>query len=554
MILKKYFVFILLAILIVLYLFYPKTWDITKDKRYSLSNTSHKILKKVNTPIQIDVFLSGDLPNEYQKINTEVRQLLLKLSQINKNIQFDFIDPFKEISSNNNKVISVMSQFEMYPEYVYNTTSQTVSKKIIFPWAVISQNKQSVKAKLLQKKIGSNKEQIVTNSIEQLEYLFIDGIAQILTKERKQIAILSSHNTSPFLKIKDFIVALQKYYDINIVDLKKNKDSINKTFKELVKKDLLIVSNPTQKFTEKEKYIIDQFHLNGGKSAWFIDQVLVNKDSLFNEQGTTITTANNLNLEDYFFRLGIRINYDLIKDIYCSPIVLANGNNNETQYQPFPWVYHPLAIPNKTHQISTGLNAVNLQFATPIDTLKNKATKQILLNSSPMTDKIGLYNKIEIINTIESINENTFNSGIQNFGVLIEGELTSFYNNRPKPFNLDTVIKKEGTTKIVVISDGNVAENQIDKNKALSLGYDKWTNNFYDNKDFLMNSVKYLLDDNGTINSRKKKIQIPFLDVQKIKEEKKKYQIIIIVIPLLFFGIITALLLYFKRFNFVKRN
>jgi gliding-associated putative ABC transporter substrate-binding component GldG len=296
--------------------------------------------------------------------------------------------------------------------------------------------------------------------------------------------------------------------------------------------DLTIIAKPTEAFTEKEKLVLDQFVMNGGKTLWMLENVQADTDSLYND-GKMLAYPRDLNLTDLLFAYGVRINTQLIQDLYSAKIRLATGNvGNQPQFQNLPWFYHPLIGGNPQHPITKNVPPVRLRFANQIDTLENNIKKTPLLVSSPLTRKIGTPNFIELESIADEPKEEQYQNGYQLFGVLLEGEFTSMYANRIKPLDVQNSKEKSPPNKMIVISDGDIIKNQIAKNQPYDLAVDKWTGEQFGNKEFLLNSIDYLLDDSGLIDLRNKTLLINLLDKKRAFEERGSWQFLNVVLPL----------------------
>ena len=518
--------------------------DFTEDKRYTLSEETMNQIQKIENPLKIDVFLSGNMPSKYLKFRNELDFILNRIKFYNKNISLNYINPlgFEKTDDTVNEMI----QFGLPPEIVRENKNGNIKQSLIFPWLVINYGKKSEKIQLLQKKLGDNEEEKIFRSLEQLEYKILDGLHKVILKEKKNIAILTSHETTNNIKIADLLQNLKPYYNLGSFDLKNKDVTPKKTIENLKKFDLLVISNPKNSFSQKEKYIIDQFSLSGGKLLWMINGVTINRDSLFNNYGRAYSVGKELNLDDYFFNLGIRIQKKLVKDLYCAPIVLANGQENDTQYIPYPWPYNPLSEP-ENFIIGKDLGPVLFQFASPIDTLENQLTKTLLIKSSNFTKTSTTPSVIELTEAINEIKPNEFKNISKDFGYLIEGRQKSLFTNRIKPFNLKNEINY-GLVKLIIFSDGNIAENQIDKGSPLSLGYDKWTNNYYSNKDLIINSIHYLVNNEERLLLRDKNLKVNTIDKIKIKKYASFWKWFMLIIPLLI-GLISGFVIQFLRFR-----
>ncbi|TXE11859.1 gliding motility-associated ABC transporter substrate-binding protein GldG [Seonamhaeicola algicola] len=523
-------------------------FDLTKDKRYTLNEAAVNVIKNIQSPIIIDVFLEGDdFPSEFRRLQTETKQLLEEFANVNDNIVFNFINPIEDTSTKN-KNIELLNARGLTPMQLSVTESGKASQAIIFPWALASFNEQTVAIPLVKNKIGANQQELVSNSVQHLEYAFADGFSKLVNPKRKKIAILKGNNQLNDANIASFIKKLKDYYYIAPFTLDSVATNAQKTGDDLNTFDLIISAKPTEAFTEEEKLILDQFTMNGGKSLWLIDAVAIEKDSLYNDAGKNYAVARDLNLTDFFFKYGVRINPSIIADLYSAPIMLATGNDNDTRLMRLKWPYAPLASGNPNHPITNNLNLVKFDFANQIDTLKNNIEKTILLRSSNLTKLEGVPREINLEQATQEPKTQLYNKGHQTLAVLLEGKFTSAYNNLVKPIKLKNTKNQSTPTKMIVVADGDVIKNNIDRNGPTDLSFDRSSNQEVGNKEFLLNAVNYLLDENGLINIRSKELAVAFLNQEKIAQEKTKWQLLNIALPLVLlalFGII---------FNFIRKK
>ena len=518
--------------------------DLTLNNRFTLDSKSVSIVENIKKKINIDVFLSGNLPSSYRKLSIETRELLNSFKSINKNFKINFINPLDNNSSIED-LLDDMISYGMKPEYLVDTKNQSIDKKIIFPWAILNDGEKSVLISLIESNIGDSNEQKIINGIEQLEHKIIDGIQRLTNVSKRKLAFITSHGTSPTNKISDWLNNLQMYYEVTVFDFKKYKINPKETLDNLITYPLLIISNPKEKFSSKEKFILDQYQVNGGSLLILIDAVTISVDSLFENNGKVTATKNYTELDDYFFNNGLRINLELIKDIYCSPLVIANGNGNQTQYVPFPWVYYPVSKPKKTIINRTNIGSLWFRFVSPIDTLKNTFNHKYLVTSSNYIKSQVVPSVVDIDTAINSMNPDEFNEKSKPLAVLSEGKYESLFKNRTPPIN-GIKQKNIGFSKMVLISDGQFGENQLENDIPLELGYDKWTNNFYSNKKFLMNTVHYLIDENLITQIGSKKVKINLFDQSKIKSRFYHSYILFLLMPLLF---LISLNYFYKNYR-----
>ncbi|MFD0990916.1 gliding motility-associated ABC transporter substrate-binding protein GldG [Mariniflexile jejuense] len=546
---SKYIAGLLIALIGINYLssITYKRFDLTEDKRYTLSDATISIVEDVDSPIVIDVFLSGDdFPSEFRRLQNETKQLLEEFASKNKNIAFNFINPLED-EATRERNIQQLTERGLTPMQLSVQESGKASQAIIFPWALASYNDETVIIPLVKSKIGASQQDLVTNSVQHLEYAFADGFSKLTKPKSKKIAVLRGNKQLEDKYIANFIRKLGEYYFIAPFTLDSVSKYPQKTVEKLKDFDLIISAKPTEAFSEDEKFALDQFTMNGGKSLWLIDAVAMEKDSLYNASGKNFATTRDLNLTDFFFKYGIRINPVMVSTLYSAPITLAMGEGSESQFQHLRWPYSPLASTNETHPIVNNLNLVKFDFANQIDTLKNNIKKTILLETAPLTKLEGTPREVSLSIVTQEPDPSTFNKGNQALAVLLEGKFNSVYSNRVKPFELKNELNISKPTKMIVIADGDVIKNDVSRNVPQELGFDRWTGQTFGNKEFLLNAVNYLLDDNGLINIRSKEIVINFLDQEKIADKKIKWQVINILLPLVLLGIFGVIFNYFRR-------
>ena len=524
-----------------------KRFDLTTDKRYTLSESAINIIKDIESPVVIDIFLDGDdFPSEFRRLQNETKQLLEEFSAVNNQISFNFINPLQD-ETTRDRNIQQLTQRGLTPMQLSVQENGKSSQAIIFPWALASFNEKTVIIPLVKNKIGATQQELVSNSVQHLEYAFADGFSKLTKPKNKKIAILKGNKQLEDKYIANFLKKIGEYYLIAPFTLDSVSATPQKTLNDLEKFDLIISAKPTEAFTEEEKLVLDQFTINGGKSLWLIDAVAIEKDSLYNDAGKNFAIARELNLTDFFFKYGVRINPVITSTLYSAPITLAMGSGSESQFQNLRWPYSPLAISNNKHPIVNNLNLVKFDFANQIDTLKNSIKKTILLETAELTKLEGTPREISLNLVTQEQNPVSFNKGKQALAVLLEGEFNSVYTNRIKPFKLSNEKNKSVSTKMVVIADGDIIKNEVGRNGPEELGFDRWTGQTYGNKEFLLNTVNYLLDDNGLINIRSKEIAVTFLNQQKIAAEKTKWQLINITLPLVLLGVFGIVFNYFRK-------
>lgn len=521
-------------------------FDLTKDKRYTLSEASKSVISDLDSPLVIDVFLEGDFPSEFRLLQTEVKQIIEEFQLETNQIFINYINPIED-ESTRQRNIEELSKSGLEPYINTDNSTGKVTQDIIFPWAFASYKDQTVKIPLLKRSITEGLQTQINNSVQSLEYAFADGFSKLVTSKSKKIAILKGNGQLDDLYIADFLKTIKPYYNIAPFTLDSVATNAEGTLDKLNQFDLIVAAKPSIAFSEEEKLILDQYTMNGGKSLWLTESVIMDKDSLYNDAGAGISIMRDLNLSDFFFKYGFRVNPSLVKDLFSSPIMLAIGEGSQTQMQPIQWQYSPLAASNPQHPITKNLNLVKFDFASPIDTLKNGIKKTILLQSSAQSKLEGAPKSISLADVTKSPDESTYNGGPQNLAVLLEGEFTSVYDQRIVPVKLKNFKSKSKTTKMVIISDGDVIKNEVIRNRPQELGFDQLTGKAFGNKEFLLNTVNFLLDDTGLINIRAKEINVAFLDSEKIKDTKATWQLINIVLPLALLAVFGLVFNYLRK-------
>lgn len=535
--------------------YFFKRFDLTEDKRFTLSETTKEILKQVNEPLFIDVFLEGNFPAEFRKLQTETKQLLEEFQAYNSNVSFLFIDPMS-VENQQQKLADQLFYSGMKPVNITVNDRGKQSQEMVFPWAVASKAEEQAKIQLLKNSFGASTEEKIAVSVQHLEYAVAEAIHSVTTEKSKKIAVIKGIGEPNDIYIADFLTTLRTNYFIAPFTLDSVAVNPQKTLKDLQSYDLAIIAKPSRAFDENQIQVLDQFVMNGGATLWMLDYVQAEMDSLQSGNGEMLTYGLDLNLGEMLFKYGVRINPDLVKDEMGSPIKLAIGRQgSETVYETFNWKFAPFAVSMSDHPIVKNMDGVRFDFANSIDTLKNEIKKTVLLTSSPYASKVGVPSVVNLINTVNEQIDPATTQQIPPIplAVLLEGAFTSVYKNRIVPFKTDEYLFEGKPAKMIVISDGDIAKNQLDQNyEPLELGYDKWTNTMYANKEFLMNAVNYLLDDNGLIHLRTKEVKLPLLDKEKVYADYDRIRTIVVVLPLAVLAIFGFLFTYLRKKKYTK--
>ena len=533
------FLLVALALLNIANQSYYKRIDLTSDHRYTLAPITKEVILNVNKELIITLYLEGDFPSEFKRLQIETKQFLEELSSENSFIKTQFISP----DNQRERLIKA----GMIPSQLTVKENGKLSNSIIFPWAEITYKNKTTIVSLLSNDMVQTQEDQLETAVENLEFSFVSAIHKLQEQKQKKVAVLSGNGELQDIQLYSFLSEITKKYRLAKFTLDSVERYPTKSVKDLQKFDLAIISKPTKQFSEKEKLVIDQYVMNGGKTLWMLENVQADTDSLYNG-GKMLAYPRDLNLTDLFFSYGLRVNATLIQDLYAAKIPLATGNiGNKPQFQNLNWFYHPLVSGNPTHAITKNIAPVRLRFANQIDTIQNNLKKTPLLMSSMLTKKTGTPAIIELESIANEPKEEEYSSGFNIFSLLIEGNFNSMYAKRIKPFELNKFRKKSNHNKMIIISDGDIGRNQIKKGKPFDLAEDKWTGEQFGNKEFLLNAVDYLLDDTGVIELRNKNLKINLLDKKRAFEERTFWQFINIALPLFILTIFGCVFHYLRK-------
>ena len=533
-------VIVIIAVILGLSNSFYHRFDLTADQRYTLSDTTKEIIEQIEDPLFVKVYLEGDFPAEFKRIQTETRQHLEELRSLNKNIVFQFINPLTKANE--------LIESGLQPSKLSVQENGQVSQAIIFPYAVLEYQGKKQNVSLLSEAPATSQEEQLETSIQNLEFAFTDGINKLVQDKQRSVAVLRGNGELDDIYLYSALKKLGEYVHLAEFTLDSTQINPQQTLKELQNYDLALIVKPTELFSENEKFTLDQYITNGGKTVWFIDQTTAELDSLM-DTGNSLVMNRDLALTDLLFSYGVRVNYNLTKDMYASTIRLAAGNSgNQTQFEDFPWLYFPLVFSKNNHPINTNLDPVFLRFPSTIDTLKNNVKKTILLSSSPYAKIMGTPADISLNEIAENPSQESFNQKNLIFGVLLEGKFQSAYKNRIKPFSLPSVKDESTYNQMVVVSDGDLIANEVLRGQPLPLDQDKWTKKPLGNQQFLLNAVQFLLEDQAILELRSKQIKIKFLDKEKAFQNRGFWQVFNILLPI---GLLT---LFGIIFNYIRKK
>ncbi len=525
-------------------------FDFTAEKRYTISPISRGVLDSLPQTVKVTVYLDGNLSGGMKRLQRATSDLLTDLQAYSHGkLVVEYIDPLKDLPADQqDQVIQDLQVRGIEPTQLSVKTDEGVSSKVIFPWAMVTSNSKSMPVNLLyqQRQMSLSADDVINNSIQNLEYAFTAAIKRSVNGGEQAIGFTTGHNELNDVQLNDAIKSLSDGFIVGRVDLK----SI--PLDSLAKIKMLVIPKPQNPFTELEKFKLDQYIMHGGRTLWAIDQVSAELDSLRGHGGEQLSFAKQLNLDDQLFVYGIRINYDLIADLNSAQIPVSTGNlGRQAQIQLVPWLYYPILLPLTKHPIIKNLDGIRAEFVSTIDVLETKnTTKTPLLITSPYNKKLTVPHPLSLQSIEQAPDPKEFQSEPKLVGVMLEGKFTSGFKNRPVPDGITDVatpINESKPTKMIVISDGDIFKNQVAADGSpYQLGFDHYSQETYGNKNLLLNVADYLTDDSGLIDLRTKEIKLRLLDKAKVRSEKLYWQVINTVLPL-FLVLIFAIFQHYTR-------
>lgn len=558
-------ILIILVFLNIIGSFVHNRYDLTKEGRYSLSEATKNLLTELEDYVYVEVYLEGEFPAGIERLSLESRQLLSEFKSHNKLIQYTFINPTESTDEKTrNEIITQLYEKGLSPTTLQVKNGDSYTEKVIVPGAIVKFGGKEVAVQLLKNQIASSPSQNLEQSIRELEYEFTNAIKRLRTPLKPSIAFITGHGELEDKEIEDLTNSLSEQYSISKINLREfeidslGEADLSKKLKELRSKKLIFIAKPTGTFQNLDKYFIDQYIMNGGKVIWMLDATNADMDSLANKGAFLAHPLRDLNLGDQLFKYGVRVNSDLIEDISSSKIpVPVSFVNDMPKWELRPWRYFPVSIPTSNHPITSNLNAVKFDFVSTIDTVKTntKVTKTVLLHTSPYTKIGNTPYEVSLQNAIDQPVQENFTGGIRAMAVLLEGEFESIFKNRLSALSKKLPFKElSPTTRMLVISDGDIAQNQIIRGAVLPLGYDNYEKRQYGNKDFILNSIDYLLEEDALIDVRTRELKMRLLDVQKINKERSFWQLINLLLPIVLILIFGLIKHYLRKKKYAYEN
>lgn len=508
--------------------------DLTAEKRYTLSTATQHLLEGLNDDIHINVYLTGDLPPSFKRLENAVRETLDEFqARAGKQVTYRFIDPTAVAdTAQKKKLFNNLQNLGLLPTNLFANDGGKRTEKLIFPGAVVSYKGKEVAVQLLKGNKAATPEEQLNQSYENVEYQLSTAIRKLTQTQgnRPRIGLLNKTNVPPS-RFSDLLATIQETYDLFYVDLAKPGP--------ITGVDVILVLKPDQPFSEDDLFKVDQFVVKGGRAMFFVDGQRV--DSVSN-QGTFAQPVN-LNLDGLFFRWGVRVNRDIIKDISSNVIPMDVGNmGDKPNIQFVPWRFYPVINSFGKSPITRNLDAVWCRFASTLDTVASPGIAKIpLLQTSPYTKILKAPAVVAYNEARQQPDPRTYDGGVRLISCLLEGRFQSLYANRILPGDpRANGFKATGeASRVIVCSDGDMVVNDVDFRRQMPypLGFDRYTRTQFGNKDFVMNAVDYLVDPEGVISARNRQVTLRPLDKIRLPNERTGWQALNLLGPLALIGV-----------------
>jgi len=559
---------ILAAILVVVNVVgarFHKRFDLTKEKRFSLSDPTKVYVGDMKEAATVTIYLDGKLPAGFQRLQNSVLDILKEFNEYSGGkIQYRFENPLsgKSTPKAKQEVIEQLAQKGVQPvnlQVQQDEDDGGYSEKIIFPWALVAHNGKEYPVSLLENHRGMSPQEVLDYSGNLLEYKFAQSIQQTTRADKPYVAYTTGNGQPLGYKTMDMLTTLGGLYNLDTLDLNTNIE-VPQVF------DAIIITAPKTGLDEKAKFKIDQYVMNGGRVLWMIDRLNTSMKKL-QESQAYLAAEMPTNLEDILFKYGVRINPTLVEDVQQNaPIPVTVGMiGDKPDIRLLPWLYFPYAVPSAKHPIVHNMDAVLFQFANSIDTIAQPGIKKtVLLHSSNRSRTQSAPLRISLSDLKYKPNPDLYRKKQIPMAVLLEGKFSSNFANRLAPQFLTTLkdslnkpFLSEGVkaSKQIVIGNGDVFYNDFsERNGPMECGYYKFTKQNFANKRFLLNCIEYLVDDSGLIKARSKDLSLRLLDAPRVKQEKLKWQLINIGLPIVLTIAFGSLFLFFRRKRYTGKG
>ena len=519
--------------------------DLTDDQRYSLSTATKELLNELDAPVEVTVYLAGDLNPSFQRLKNATAEMVEEMGKLRPSkspLKGDFADPSSED----------LSALGLTPIVIHERAyNGTTVQQTVYPYALVRYKGRMAVVSLLQNNRGMSGEENLNASIENLEYAFAEAIHQVQQTEVPRVAFLEGHGELPEQNVYDISLALSKYFQVDRGVLGSDPSVLDGY-------QAVVVADPQTPFSEADKYILDHYIQQGGNVLWVLNGVRFSEDVLA-QSGFTPVLALDLNLTDMLFRYGVRVNPTLLQDVQCLPVpVNVSSDPQQPNLQPVPWYYAPLLLTSQTSPITRNIGQVSSTFASPVDVVggEDGIRKEVLLATSTATRLIPTPAEVDLGDLNPDMS--TFRYQYVPVAVALEGRFPSVFAHRMVPEGIELAAAggaiggNSEVSRQVVVASGSVIRNEIQQGKALSAGYDRYSGMQFANRDFLVNAVLYLTDEQRLIPLRQKTIALRLLNDRRAHEQRTQMQLFSTITPVALLAFIGLIVFLIRRYKYTR--
>lgn len=547
-------------------------FDLTSEKRYTLSPTTKEILNDLDDYVYFKVYLDGNFPAGFKKLRRETKEMLDEFRAYSKFIDYEFINPSESSdATERDATYKQLYQAGLNPtDLNVKNSDGSFQRMVIWPGALVSyRNNTEIAIDLLENKIGMSSEDALNASMQNLEFRLIDAVKKVTRLQKPNIAFIEGHGELGEQDVQDIAQSLSQNYNVGRLEIDGKIDALihrtqdeEKDVKAFPSFDAIVIAKPTQPFDERDKFLIDQYIMHGGKVLWLVEPVYATMDSL-QSQESTIGLEQDLNLDDMLFKYGVRLNRDLLLDLTCAALPIRTGQvAGQAQLEFFRWYYFPLLQAASEHPMVRNMNAIKADFVSSMEaTTSASGIEQIpLLKTSDYTKVSGTPVFITLAMLRQTPDKRMFSSKGKDVAYLLKGSFPSLYANRiPQELADDNgtdFMEESVPTAMIVVADGDIIRNQIDirTRKPLPLGYDQYTQNTYANKEFIENAISYLVEGEGMIDIRSRELKVRLLDATKVEKQRTLWQVVNTLGPILLIIILGVVMALIRKAKYSKKN
>lgn len=490
--------------------------DLTQDKRHTLSGTTKDILRNLEDEVEVTVYLKGDFNSGFLRLSNSTKQILDEMRAYG-HIRYQFVNPLEWTENDQNRLNEALSKVGLHPTAIYESADNgSRSETIVYPFALIRYQSRQQYVNLLSNRRDLSGAENLNQSVEALEYRLMMNLSSLINTQREKVVFIEGHGELPEQRTEDVQKALAAYYDIYRGTMTGEADCLN-DFK------AVIIADPQLPFSEADKYILDQYIMQGGRVLWCVNGVKFSEQVL-EDEGFTPALAMDLNLTDMLFKYGVRINNHLLQDMQCISVPVDVSRDPERpQWQPMPWPYAPLLLTSNNSAITYNLSPVNAMFCSDLSAVgeTESITHNILLATSEHSRMVPVPGEINLNDFPQDIS--FYDLSYLPVADAIEGAFPSLFTHRMVPegvINHKQTLSQSAKTKQIVVASGSIIENDVQNGMALPAGYDRYSKIQFSNRDFIVNSVLWLTDHEDLLNLRKKEIPLRLLNKERIKTSK----------------------------------